>query len=125
MRQPKKGADGVYDFDALVHEPRMVRVGGELADVSTIPVAVTLAMAKYADRTKAQIMAAAEEDAEGELRRVLGMVSMVCRASNPKFTLEFLMEHMTFDKIRAFNQFVLAPVENAGEVEEGNATTTG
>jgi hypothetical protein len=124
MRQPEKGADGVYDFDALVHEPRMVRVGKELADVSMIPVAVTLALAEYSDRTREEIVAAAEEDAKGELRRVLGMVSTVCMVSNPKFTVEFLMKHLTFEKVRVFNKFVLAPVEDVGEDEKENATTT-
>jgi hypothetical protein len=118
MRQPKKGADGVYDFDALVHEPRLARVGGEVVDVSIIPVSVTLELAKFSDRTKEEIMAAAAGDAEGELRRVVGLVSEVCMRSNPKFTVDFLMKHLDFEKIKAFNKFVLQPVE---EPEEGNA----
>lgn len=119
----KKGADGVYDFDALVHEPRLVRVGGEVADVSTIPVAVSLALAKYSDRTLDEVRAAAEADAEGELRRVLGLVSTVCRADNPKFTVEFLMEHLTFDELREFNKFVLSPMEEVPP--EGNVKPAG
>jgi hypothetical protein len=122
MRQPKKGADGVYDFDALVHEPRLARVGGEIVDVAIIPVSVTLALAKFSDRTKEEIINAAEEDAEGELRRVVGLVSAVCVASNPKLTVDFLMEHLSMEKLRAFNQFVLQPLEEASE--EGNATAT-
>jgi len=125
MRGPKVGSDGIYDFDTLVPEPRMVRVGGEVADVSVIPVAVTLALAKFSDRTREQVLAAAEEDAEGELKRVVQMVSDVCCVSNPKLTVEFLLKHLSFEKIRAFNKFVLSPVEDIEEDERGGVTATG
>jgi len=121
MRQPTKGTDGIYDFDALVHEPRVALVGGEKVDVSIIPVAVTLAMAKFADRTRDEVLAAAEEDPEGELRRVLNLVSNVCMPSNPEFTVDFLMKNMDMEKIRCFNEFVLKPFK---ESDEGNVEAT-
>ena len=121
MRQPNKGTDGIYDFDALVHEPRIALVGGEKVDVSIIPVAVTLAMAKLSERTREEIIASAEEDPEGELRRVLGLVSDVCMPSNPKFTVDFLMNNMDMEKIRLFNEFVLKPLR---ESDEGNVEAT-
>ena len=121
MRQPTKGTDGIYDFDALVHEPRVALVGGEKVDVSIIPVAVTLAMAKFADRTRDEVLLAAEEDAEGELRRVLGLVSDVCIPSNPKFTIEFLMQHLDIERLKCFNEFVLKPLRKS---DEGNVEAT-
>ena len=121
MRQPAKGTDGIYDFDALVHEPRVALVGGEKVDVSIIPVAVTLAMAKLSERTREEIMLAAEEDPECELRRVLGLVSDVCIPSNPKFTIYFLMKNMDMEKARCFNEFVLKPFQ---ESDEGNVEAT-
>ena len=121
MRQPTKGTDGIYDFDALVHEPRVALVGGEKVDVSIIPVAVTLAMAEFADRTRDEVLAAAEEDPGGELRRVLNLVSNVCMPSNPKFTVDFLMNNMDMEKIRLFNEFVLKPLR---ESDEGNVEAT-
>jgi len=123
----KKGTDGVYDFDALVVEPRLARVGGEVVDVSIIPVAVTLALAKHSDRTKEDILKATEADAEGELRRICQMVSDVCTPNNPKLTVEFLMKHLDQPRLNAFTQFVLMPVtdeaERLLEEGEGNAET--
>lgn len=121
MKRPEPGNDGVYDFDTLVHEPRLARVGGEVVDVSVIPVGVSLAMAKFADRTSEEIEQAAEKDAEGELRRVLQMVSNVCLPSNPKFTVDFLMKHLDYEKLVLFNNFVLHPIE---EPDEGNPKAT-
>ena len=84
-----KDAQGVYDFDALIIEPRRARVGGELVDVSVIPVAVVLRLSAYADRfdTIEDLNAAAEEDPQGELRQLWQMVSDVCIVNNPKFTV--------------------------------------
>jgi hypothetical protein len=88
-------------------------------------VAVSLALAKLSDRTREEIVQSAEDDPEGELRRVLKLTSDVCIQSNPKFTPEFLMEHLDFAKLRLFNQFVLSPVSelpSEGE-DEGNPKT--
>ena len=123
----KKGIDGVYDFDALVVEPRMARVGGEVVDVSVIPVAVTLALAKHSDKTKEEIIAAAKADSEGMLRKMCQMVSDVCMTSNPKLTVEFLMKHLDQPRLNAFTKFVLMPVadeaERLLENDEGNDPT--
>ena len=111
----KKGTDGVYDFDALVVEPRLARVGGEVVDVSVIPVAVTLALAKHSDRTREDIIKATDADAEGEMRKMLQMVSDVCIVSNPKLTVDFLMQHLDQPRLNAFTKFVLMPVTDEAE----------
>jgi len=116
----KKGADGIYDFDALVTEQRLARIGGEVVDVSTIPVAVTLALAKHSDRTKEEILADTKQDAESVMREMLQMVSDVCRPSNPKITVEFLMENLDQARLNAFTKFVLMPVSEEAEEIEGN-----
>ena len=119
----QKDAQGIYDFDALVVEPRLARVGGEVVDVSMMPVAVSLALAKRADMSKADMLAAAEADSEGEMRKMLQMVSDVCTPSNPKLTVDFLMAHLDNNKLMAFVKFVLQPMaDKAEEFEEvGNA----
>ena len=123
----QKNAEGIYDFDALVIDPRVAIVGGEKVDVSMIPVAVSLALAKHADRTKEEVIALAEADAEGELRKMVQMVSDVCVVNNPKLTVEFLMKHLNYKKLNAFVKFVLQPMTDKAkeflESEEENATT--
>ena len=121
----QQDSQGIYDFDALVIEPRLARVGGEVVDVSTIPVAVSLALSKHSDRTKEEVLALAEADAEGELTKMVKMVSDVCIVSNPKLTTEFLMKHLNYNKLSAFIKFVLQPLTDKAEefLEEGNATT--
>ena len=110
---------GIYDFDALVVEPRLARVGGEIVDVSMMPVAVSLALAKRADMSKEEMMSAATADSEGELRKLLKMVSDVCVVSNPKLTVDFLMSHLDNNKLMAFVKFVLQPMaDKAEEFEE-------
>ena len=123
----KKGTDGIYDFDALVTEPRLARVGGEVVDVSVIPVAVTLALAKHSERTKEEILKLVDADVEGEMRKMCQMVSDVCTPSNPKLTVDFLMEHLDQPRMNAFTKFVLMPVAEEAERfladEAGNAKT--
>ena len=123
----KKGTDGIYDFDALVVEPRLARVGGEVVDVAVIPVAVTLALAKHSDRTKEEILQAVEANAEGQIRKMIQMVSDVCMPNNPKLTVEFLMKHLDQPRLNAFTKFVLMPVadeaERLLEDDEGNDPT--
>jgi hypothetical protein len=121
----QKDAQGIYDFDALVVEPRLARVGGEVVDVSMMPVAVSLALAKRGDMSKEEMMSAATADSEGELRKVLKMVSDVCVVSNPNVTVDFLMSHLDGPKLTAFTKFVLQPMtDKAEEFEEaGNAVS--
>ena len=115
----QKDAHGIYDFDVMVTEPRLARVGGEVVDVSMMPVAVSLALAKRADMSKADMLAAAKADSEGELRRVLQMVSDVCVVSNPKLTVDFIMSHLNGPKLTEFVKFVLQPMaDRAEEFEE-------
>jgi len=121
----KQDAQGIYDFDALVIEPRLARVGGEVVDVSTIPVGVVLRMAKFQDRDAA--VAEAERDANGTMAEMFQMVSDVCVVSNPKITPEFLMAHLNYAKFAVFMKFVLSPMTDKAEEflesEEGNAAT--
>ena len=123
----QQDSQGIYDFDALVIEPRLARVGGEVVDVSTIPVAVSLALSKHADRSKEEIVALAEKDADGEMKRMFKMISDVCIVSNPKLTPEFLMANLDYAKFSVFMKFVLSPMaekaEEFIESEEGNAAT--
>jgi|GEM_PF-1205521 len=128
--QAKKGTDGVYDFDALVREPRMARVGGELVDVSVIPVAVTLALAKRVDMPREELLKRAHEHPEEELRAMIQLVSDACVPNNPKLTVDFLMANLDQERLNAFARFVLNPVtEKAEELaasgmapgQEGNA----
>jgi len=117
----KKDAQGIYNFDTLVVEPRIAIVGGEKVDVSTIPVAVSLAFAKLADRTKEEILEIATTDPEGEMRRMFELVSDVCVVSNPKITPEFLMKHLDYKKFNVFMKFVLQPMtDKAAEFSEGD-----
>ena len=121
----QKNEQGIYDFDALVVEPRIAIVGGEKVDVSTIPVAVSLRFAQLADRTKEEILEIATNDPEGEMRRMFELVSDVCILSNPKITPEFLMKNLDYKKFNVFMKFVLQPSTDAAEefLEEGNEKT--
>ena len=129
----QKDAQGIYDFDALVVEPRLARVGGEVVDVSMIPVAVTLRLAALNDRiksfkTRSDFENEVEKDPVGEMEQMWRMVSDVCVISNPKMTVEFLQHHMDYKKFTEFMKFVLYPMADKAEKmleeldEEGNAT---
>ena len=77
--------------------------------------------------SKMDCLAAAEKDSMGELRRLFKLVSDVCVVSNPKLTVDFLMEHLNMAKFSAFMKFVLQPMTDKAEEflegEKGNATT--
>ena len=117
---------GIYDFDALVVEPRIVRVGGEETDVSVIPVAVVLAMAQYKDRTREQISEDVEKDPNDYYRRIVQTLSDVCIRTNPKFTVEFLMTHLDEARLSAFVDVVLFPAKKKAEefLEGGGGNPT-
>jgi len=124
----QKNDKGIYDFDAMVIEPKIVKIGGEQADVSMMPVAVSLAMAKRSDMSRAELLAEAKADGEASLRKTLQMVSDVCVVSNPKMTVDFLMQHLGGPKLTAFVKLVLQPMaDKAEEIEKesgkGNAKT--
>ena len=111
----ERGPDGVYDFDAIVLEPRVCRVGGELVDVAGIPVAVTLQLAAFSDRPVGKLVKDVELNAEGELRRMLGMVAQVTTKNNPKVDEDFLIEHLDYERLAEFSRFVLYPVREKAE----------
>jgi len=123
----QQDSQGIYDFDALVIEPRLARVGGEVVDVSVIPVAVVLRMAKFQDMGREGMIAEAEKDSNGTMAEMFQMVSDVCVVSNPKLTPDFLMAHLNYAKFAVFMKFVLSPMTDKAEEflegEEGNATT--
>ena len=128
--QVKKDAQDIYDFDKLVIDPKIARIGGEIVDVSVIPVAVVLAMAQYRDKTKDEILKTATADPDGEMLKLFKLVSDVCIVSNPKITVDFLMEHLNYKKFAVFMKFVLEPMKDAAEDfiegnegDEGNETT--
>ena len=123
----QRNEQGIYNFDTLVIDPIICELGGERADVSMMPVAVTLALAKRADMSKEEMLAEAEADGEASLRKTLQMVSDVCVISNPKFTVDFLMKHLGGQKLNAFIEFVLMPtrrkIDEALGSEKGNSKT--
>lgn len=126
----QKNEQGIYNFDTLVSTPRIVEIGGEKADVSIIPVAVTLAMAERADRTKEEILNITEADAKEEMLGLFQLMSDVCVQNNKKMTRDFLMEHLNPEKFVAFMKLVMSPVTEKAEEflesldgKEGNAAT--
>ena len=123
--QVERNEEGIYNFDTLVSKPRIAQVGGEKMDVSIIPVAVTLAMAERADRTKEEILKITEVDAKAEMLELFQLMSNVCIQSNPKITRDFLMEHLDPEKFVVFMKFVMYPMKEKAEefLEEGNAAT--
>jgi len=125
--QVQKNEQGIYNFDTLVITPVICELGGERADVSMIPIAVTLALSIRADMSKEEMLAEAEADGEASLRKTLQLVSDVCVISNAKFTVDFLMKHLGGPKLNAFVEFVLMPMKAKAakflEAGEGNAPT--
>jgi len=69
-----------------------------------------VALSKHADRSKEEIVALAEKDAEGELSKMVKLVSDVCVVNNPALTTEFLMKHLELQQavgvhqVRSFNR---------------------
>jgi len=118
---------GIYNFDTLVSKPRIAEIGGERADVSIIPVAVTLAMAEREDRTPAEILLISKEVAKAEMLELFQLMADICTPNNPKMTRDFLMAHLNPEKFAAFISFVMHPMHEKAakflETEEGNAET--
>ena len=126
--QVQKNEQGIYNFDTLVSKPRIAQIGGEKVDISIIPVAVTLAMAERADRSKEDILNITEADAKADMLELFQMMSNVCIQNNPKMTRDFLMEHLDAEKFVAFMKLVMSPMaEKAAkflESEEGKNEPT-
>ena len=118
---------GIYNFDTLVSKPRIAEIGGERADVSIIPVAVTLAMAEREDRTPAEILLISKEVAKAEMLELFQLMADICTPNNPKMTRDFLMAHLNPEKFAAFISFVMHPMHEKAaqflEADKGNAET--
>ena len=113
--QVQKNEQGIYDFDTLVSTPRIVQIGGEKVDISIIPVAVTLAMAERADRTKEEILKVTEADAKADMLELFQLMANVCVQNNPKMTRDFLMEHLNPEKFVVFMKLVMSPMTEKAE----------
>lgn len=105
---------GIVDFDVIVPQERLARIGGEVVNVATIPTRVTLEMARLADK---------KDQLEGGdmFDKLIALISSACVVNNPKVTEEFLLDKTTFESLAAFIDFVLNPITEKAEALLENA----
>ncbi len=108
----------IRDFDKIVRQERRAVIAGEEVDVSKIPSRVTLEMAKFAGATKTM-----KEDEQ--FLATLDLVAKACKPSNPKITVDWLLDNTDFDQMMDFCEYVMEPIRQRAEKLEGKAETGG
>lgn len=105
----------IKDFNRLIPETRIAKLGGKDIDVTRIPSRVTLQLAQYAD-----------DVAEGKLTpkeqfvNALEPVAAVCKLTDPDVTVDWLLDNTDFAQLSEFTKFVLEPImQQAGGQEPG------
>ncbi len=101
----------IRDFDKVIQEARIARIGGEEVDVTKIPSRVTLEMVKFAD--------ASEKMSEEErFYKTLELVAKACQPSNATITADWLLDNTDFDQMMSFCEYVLEPIRKRAEASD-------
>jgi len=95
----------ILDLDALIPEPRIVKLKGNEIDVSIIPSGVILEIEKKKDKLKG----------EDSFNVVLDLVCKICKPSFPKITPQWLIDNTSFEQLQAMLEFVMAPIREKAE----------
>lgn len=106
MSKPK-----ILDLDKLIPQQRIVRLAGEEIDVSKIPSRVTLEVAEKAD--------VLESGSAESFEIMLDLVVKICKPSKQDITQEWLVDHTSFDQLLALIEFVLEPLQEKIQGEQG------
>lgn len=97
------------DFNKIIPEVRIAKLGDEEIDVSKIPSRVSLELAIFRD--KVLTMKSSEE----QQRKSLEIVAKVCQVKNPKITVDWLLDNTHYEQLIEFIDFVLEPINRPGK----------
>jgi len=101
---------GIFkDFNKIIPEVRVAKLGDEEIDVSKIPSRISLELAIFRD--KVMTMKSSEE----QQRKSLEIVAKVCQVKNPKVTVDWLLDNTHYEQLIEFIDFVLEPINRPGK----------
>lgn len=103
--------DFLEDLDILDPPKKVVKMSGELIDISFLPSKVTLAVMKIsADFDKKKITT------DEMFEKMIGIIAQLSSKSNPKITEDWLYENVSVEKITNFLHLL---VSGGDEVAKG------
>jgi len=106
----------IVDFDKFETQRRIAKICGEEIDVTRIPTRSTLALAQFSDD-----MTAGKYSNEESFMKLVELIATIARPLCPELTADKLLDKTTYASLKAFLDFVVAPLTE--EAEEGNAET--
>ena len=99
------------DFNLIIPEVRIAKLGDQEIDVSKIPSRLSLEIAIYRD----QIWNNKIKSAEEAWRKSVESVAKICQVSNPTVTSDWLIDNTHYEQLLEFIDFVLEPINNPGK----------
>lgn len=101
---------GIFkDFNKIIPEVRVAKLGDQEIDVSKIPSRISLELAIFRD--KVLTMKSSEE----QQRESLEIVAKVCQVKNSKITVDWLLDNTHYEQLIEFIDFVLEPINRPGK----------
>ena len=103
----------IKDFDAVIRQERIARLGGEEIDVSLVPSRVMVELLELME----------DDDLQNPKNffRVIDMVAKVCQVSNKKITSDWLIDHTDLDTLLDFADFVMQPAKERAAKAGGDS----
>ena len=95
---------GIFkDFNKIIPEVRVAKLGDKEIDVSKIPSRISLEMAIFKDNVL-------KMSSEEQQNTSLGIVAKVCQISNPDITVDWILNNTHYEQLLEFIDFVLEPI---------------
>ncbi len=98
----------IVDFDKIIPEKRIAKIAGKEVDVSIIPARITLEVAKFRDGWL-------KMSSEEQQKKSFEIVEKICKATNPDFDIEEVLDKTNFEQLTAFLDFVMEPLNRPRE----------
>jgi hypothetical protein len=102
----------IVDFDKIIPDKRIAKIAGKEIDVSVIPARITLEVAKFRDGW----LGMSSEELQ---QKSLEIVEKICKATDPDFDIEEVLDKTNFDQLAAFMDFVMEPLNRSREEDKG------
>lgn len=102
------------DFDALLPEKRIAKLGGENIDITVIPARVALKFIDFSKKYSAESLKTMDNTNfdSGMIDSVLEIVELICARSSSKITKDWLLDNMDIKTLMEFVNFIFEGITN-------------
>ena len=111
------------DFDILVPQKRIAKIGGEEIDVTIIPSRASLMFIDFSKKYSAEKLKSMDQESfdPAMIEAMLDVIEVVCKKYSSKITKDWLLDNLPIKTLMEFITYVFEgmnksePVENSGD----------